>query len=271
MTNGQGDPAAIPRDMIPKVRLIRTGAFAFMSCLGGSIMALPLGALLEIIGGPVLEATAAFLKIAAGLLFAGCFVSFGLILAGALKRPREADPRPYLSSALPCVVLILCAAMGGFAIVVFGGAAWIVFSLYRETGVVIFLSAVYFLFASAFFALAVCCAIAWKAIRSRDLPLPLREVASRLAPGRGGGPGEEKPSRGIRILTRVDAILGSAFGIAFGLLMERAGNRDPVEMSGSTPSPSWFMIVGATILICIFATIMVLRGIRVLIDLKGAH
>jgi hypothetical protein len=261
----RSDAIAAPPELAAKARLAMTGTRCFVACLGGAVNLLALSALCEIIGGRLCEGIASPMLAAGGLLFAGCFASFGLVLAGILKQPRDADLRPFFSSALPGIVLVFCAAMGAFALIVTGGAAWMVFSLYRETGVVIFLSIVYFLLASAFFALVVCFAIAWKAITRRGLPSLFRNLASRLAPDTTDGC-EYTPSRGIRVLTRVDAMLGSAFGAAFGLLMERAGNGDPGEMSGSTPPPAWFMLAGATILISIFSTIMVLRGIRTLID-----
>ncbi len=258
---------AAPPELAAKARLAMTGTRCFVACLGGAVNLLALSALCEIIGERLCEGIASPMIAAGGLLFAGCFASFGLVLAGILKQPRDTDLRPHLSSALPGVVLVFCAAMGAFALIVTAGAAWIILSLYRETGMVVFLSIVYFLLASAFFALAVCCAIAWKAITRRVLPLPFRNVASRLAPDTTGG-GEDTPSRGIRILTRVDAILGSAFGAAFGLLMERAGNAGSGVNPGTAPPISGIMLTGMTILICIFASIMVLRGIRTLIDLK---
>ncbi len=259
---------ALPPELAAKARWAMTGIRCFVACLGGAINLLALSALCEIIGGPLFEGIASPMITAGGILFAGCFASFGLVLAGVLKQPRDADLRPHLSSALPGVVVVFCAAMGAFTLIVTGGAAWIILSLYRETGMVIFLSIVYFLFASAFFALAVCCAIAWNAITHHSLPLPLREMASRLAPGKSGGAVEKKPPRGMRILTRMDAILGSAFGTAFGLLMERAGNAGAGVNPGTTQTTPGIMLTGVTILICIFATIMALRGIRTLIDVK---
>ncbi|MBN2079763.1 MAG: hypothetical protein JW838_12405 [Spirochaetes bacterium] len=265
----RSDVIAIPPELAAKARLAGTGIYCFVACLGGAINLLALSALCEIIGGPIFAGIAHFMIAAGGLLFAGCFASFGLVIAGALKQPRDADLSPHLSSALPGIVLVFCAAMGAFALIVTGGAAWIVFSLYRETGVVIFLAIIYFLLASAFFALAVCYAIAWKAITRRGLPWPLRKVASRLAPGTTGGAGEDTHSRGIRILTRVDAILGSSIGIVFGLLIGNAGHGGAEETSGSPPSTSGWLLTGVTFFICIFATIMLLRGIRTLIDLKN--
>lgn len=261
----QSNPIAVPPKLAAKARLAMTGTRCFVACLGGAVNLLALSALCEIIGGPLFEGIVSPMIAAGGILFAGCFASFGLVLAGALKQPREADLRPFLTSALPGVVVVFCAAMGAFALIVTGGAAWMIFSLFRETGMVIFLSIVYFLFASAFFALAVCFAIAWNASTRNYLPLSLREAASRLAPEKSGGAVEEKPARGMRILTRMEAILGSAFGTAFGLLMEGAGAG---ENPGPARSTSGIMLSGVTILICIFATIMALRGIRTLIDLK---
>lgn len=259
---------ALPPELAAKARLAMTGTRCFVACLGGAVNLLALSALCEIIGVPLCEGIASPMIAAGGILFAGCFASFGLVLSGVLKEPRDADLRPHLASALPGVVVVFCATMGAFALIITGGGAWIILSLYRETGMVIFMSIVYFLFASAFFALSVCGAIAWNAITRHCLPLPLRKMVSRHAPGKSGGAEEEKPTRGMRILTRMDAILGSAFGTAFGLLMERTGSAGVGENPGTTSPASGIMITGVTILICIFATVMVLRGIRNLIDLQ---
>lgn len=264
----ENDVIAVPSELAGKVRLIRIGVYCFVSCLGGSAILIALSVTFEIINGPVLGKLSSFLMTSSIILFVGLFASFGLIMSGALKHPRGSDPRPYLSSAISGAALIFVVVSAVFALILFTALAYVIVTAYRQTGETLFLSLVYFILSGAFFALTVCIVIARNIVVYQWILSPFRGLASRLSAGMKNMNDAMENTRGKKLLTKVDTILGSLIGIVFGLIIEGTDLSGTGKTSESPIPMSGLMITGATIFVCIFATIMIVRGIRALIDLK---
>ena len=269
------DYTTIPPELAAKERRIRTGIYCFVSCLGMSLLSLAAGGAFEIIGGPVFSVIGEYLFNLSGICFAGIFLSFGILISGALKAPREADVRPWMSTTLSGVTLIFSACAAAFTLIVLGIFAWIILSLYATTGNLILIAITYFLFSAGFFAFSVLFIISRNILKYNQLPGPLRNIMTQMRSSEkesSRGTGESENTQKVKILlSRVDKFLGTVIGIVLGLLMEGAdsigltGTIFGLETTGRTGSlltPERFILTGASVFIFIFGTMLILRAIR---------
>jgi len=269
----------IPPELAPKVRLVRTGLYCFVSCLSACIVSFASSVPFDVIGGPVFSAVSSALMTLGGVLFACCFASFGLLFIGLVKKPTKVDVAPYMSDALPGVVVIFTAGGCFFVLVIIGVMAAFVLTLYSETKGLILLSLAYFLFSAAFFFIAHSFILAIGILKKTGTPGWLGRISARLGLEGGDKPvswedGKKIIQRG-RVLSRMEAVLGAMLGVVVfaltgaadytGLIGKFLGS-EAEEKAEAMFSSTEILLAVISLFIFVFSTMFIMKTIRSIVS-----
>jgi hypothetical protein len=259
-----------------KLRMLKTGLFGFIGCLMLCFFSVVMQAVISIwqtiLGVEGAASWLASLGIAFfPVFFAGAFVSFGIIIASAVKEPRTADMGEQVKPLAGTIASFFIAGLLVNVLPLFVTLAAFFGVLFYRGGSVVFLALGYFVIACAIFFSAVGIAI----IRSA---------------GGGKGPGPEVPvmkhilgalrpgglsDRTRRVLSRVERGLGSALGIVLFLLFS---SRDLYEkyrsFTGHGSDSDWLDLLVSTdavlvffsLFIFIFSTLFIIKAVKTAFD-----
>lgn len=263
-----------------KLRLLKIGLHGF---IGGLILAF-FSIVVQIVVSlwqAILrvENTGAWLSsLALALLpvfFAGAFVSFGLIVAAAVKEPRSADMGGLIKPSAGRIAFYFMAGVLLNTVPLLGTLAAFFGILYYRGGTMLFLALCYFVIAAMFFIVAAGIAIvrsageqagdAQAAFAARGL---FDALKSRALSGR---------SR--RALTRVERALGSGLGAALYLLFTAHDLYEKAQsVTGHGSDRSWLDLLASadmilaifSLFIFIFSTLFIIKAVKTAFDIHPA-
>ena len=259
-----------------KLRLLKTGLSGFIGCLVLTFFSIVLQVVISLwqlilgvenTGSRLMNLGLAFLPV----FFAGAFLFFGLIIAAAVKEPRNADMgellKPsagriaayFIIGVLLNVVPLLATLAAFFGVIYYRGES------------VIFLALCYFVISCICFFAAVGFAIVRSAHGTAGNG-PDAPVLKRLF-------GVVRPSalsdRSRRVLTRIERVLGSALGIVLYLLFSSRDIYEAVRSkTGHGSDTTWLDLLASTdavlalfsLFIFIFSTLFVIKSVKTAFD-----
>ena len=261
-----------------KLGLLKTGLYGFIGCLVLGFFSLVLQIVISLwqlimqvedAGSWLATIGIAFFPV----FFAGAFVFFGVIIASAVREPRNLDmggqvkpmagsiARFFITGVLLNVVPLLVTVAAFFGAVYYRGES------------VIFLALCYFVIAMAVFSAAVGYAIVRSAGGAAepgpDAPL-MKRLFSALRPG-------ALSDRSRRVLTRVERALGSALGAVLFLLFSAGGMYERYRsFTGHGSDMDWLDLLVSTdaalalfsLFIFIFSTLFIIKAVKTAFDIN---
>jgi hypothetical protein len=261
-----------------KVQLLKTGLYGFIGCLVLCFFSLVLQVVISLwhlilqvedAGAWLANLGIAFFPV----FFAGAFVSFGIIIASAVKEPRNVDMGEHMkSSAGPIASFFITGILLDVVPLLASMAAFFGAVYYRGESV-IFLALCYFVISMAVFFAAVGYAIV-RSVGGAAEPGPDAPVMKRLFNALRPG---ALSDRSRRVLTRIERVLGSALGTVLFLLFSSRGLYDAVRSkTGHGSDTTWLDLLVSTdavlaffsLFIFIFSTLFIIKAVKTAFDKK---
>ncbi|HOD15115.1 MAG TPA: hypothetical protein PK307_12700 [Spirochaetota bacterium] len=261
-----------------KLALLKAGLAGFIGCLVLSFFSIVLQvvvSLWQLIPG--VENTGAWLSSLGlaflPLFFAGAFVFFGLIIAAAVKEPRNADMGALLKPSAGTIASYFIVGVLLNVAPLLATLAAFLGLLYYRGGSILFLALGYFVISCLLFFASAGFAIVRSAHREAgsgpEAPV-MKVLLGALRP-------EALGDRSRRVLTRIERFLGSGLGIVLYLLFTSRDLYEAVRSkTGHGSDTTWFDLLASTdavlaffsLFIFIFSTLFVIISIKTAFDVK---
>lgn len=266
--------------MEKKLRLLKIGLFGFISCLFLVFFSIVVQIVISLWQAILrVENTGTWLSsLALALLpvfFAGVFVSFGLIIAAAVKEPRSADMGELIKPSAGRIafyfmvgVLLNTAPLLGTLAAFFG-------ILYYRGGTMFFLALCYFVIAAMFFIVAAGIAI----VRGVGMQVGAGQDAPAMKGLLDALKARALSGRSRRALTRIERALGSGLGAALYLLFTAHDIYEKARSAtGHGSDRSWLDLLVSTdmilaifsLFISIFSTLFIIKAVKTAFDINPA-